>query len=215
MECIQYGQIRVWMLDAYKNNKSYFFAEVFALHLVDEELSKTWRRPIWIEVFNRPMPCFFLGSYPVYWVWEWKGFGYASDAFWGNRWAIGLEPFIPLVDMGIFRDIAPDRWELYLKPDVIEQYKAQELQLRARKNWQIVCLAKNYPPEEVKPKRIVSTPRGPGTPDLPWTDIKLPTIDKPESMPPKPPQMQLHFYEIDHNTIGLEIHYPAQLYQKG
>jgi len=211
LECSLYGQVRIHMLDAYKNNKCYFFAQVFALHMLDEELSKLYGRPIMVEVFNKPMPCFFLGSHPLYWVWEWKGFGYANDAFWGNRWAIGLEPFIPLVDMGIFRDIAPDRWEIYLKPDVIEQYKAQKYQLEERKKWQMLCLAKNYPREEVKPTRIVQTPRGPGTYDLPIPNIKLPTIDAPPFPPGTAWRMVIEFWQTDQNTLDSRIHYPAAL----
>lgn len=209
-ECQTYGQIRVHMLDAYKNNKSYFFAEVFALHLVDEELSKIKGRPVWVEVFNRPMPCFFLGSYPVYWVLDAKGFGYASDTVMGKRWAIGLEPFIPNVDMGLFRDIAEDRWDLYLKPDVIETYRAQKQRLFERKRWQQLCLEKNYPPEVKKPSRTTRTPRGPGTIETPWTELKPPPVEMPaqpaEAMPPR---MWIEFSDLAPDRWQCKIWYPS------
>jgi len=215
MECQYYSQFSLWMLHAYKNNKCYYFVQVRALQEIDEKMSEVFGKPVWIETFDKPMPCFFVGSYPLYWVREWQGFGYANDTKWGTRWALTTEPFIPGVDMGLFRDIAPERWDIYLKKEVIAEYRAQLKALQALKTWQEDCKRKNYDPEPEKPPTI-KTPRGPGTMDIPISQITPPPLETipPEKMLFPPYRMTIDISQKDYQTIVAVITYPATLYKK-
>ena len=216
LRCEAYYGVDLWMIHAYKNNKTYVFMEVTSL--LEE---KPGQVPRLIDLISTGKQiCFFLGVYPNYWsrkenrlLWV-NAFPSPPDPM--NFWAIGTTPFIPGVDMGIFKQLDPGRWEHYISPENIKIYQAQKATLAYQAAWQKECLRKKYPPEEVKPKRIVKTPKGPGTYDLPMSELTLPAIDMPAQTEDEVkagawpwPKLYLTFSQIDQNTLGLIIDSPA------
>lgn len=216
LECKAYYQVNLWMIHAFKPNKTYAFMEVTIL--LEE---KPGQRPRLINlVITGQQICFFLGTYPNYWSRKENRLLWVSAFPWPPNpmefWAIGTTPFIPGIDMGIFTQLDPSRWEHYVSAENIKTYKSQKATLDYYAAWQKECLRKNYPPEEVKPKRIVSTPKGPGTYDLPMSEITPPVIDAAAQTEDEiqagawpRPRLWLTFWQPDQNTLSLTIDSPA------
>lgn len=139
-------------------------------------------RKVWYPKVGK-YECFFLGKYPVFWGMKYQSWLYAHTVNEGMYYPFGHMGFIPGIDMGIFRDVSPDRWSLYISADNIIIYKRQTLFWNNWIEYHRACVAKNYPSERPLKPRWVKMPYG----YMPWQGEPMSKLKPPSPDSPRPP----------------------------
>lgn len=204
--CTKYFVVGVHWFFNPKNASTYYFASGYP------KMRDPYARDLWPDWVIDPSKreCFFLGKYPVWWAQFSRTWCYSHLIQPGPLYPLPHEGYIRNVNMRIFKELPPDRWDEYATADEIQDYKRQIEFWEGWLNWQNHCLGINYPREYIPPDRW---------PGPPLQSLRLPSPDTPAVIPVPPAEpglpgapgpvktpLVLTFSEVlDHLILEMEL----------
>lgn len=205
-ECPGVNVIRISVLDCYRNNQTYYFAECYPV----DPAQPFSLEPTIIYPGQKPPFCAYLGRYPLYWDFGLHGLTMAHNTQLTPRFAIGMKGFLPGVSMDQFLAFDRETLKFYYSKEQLDEWAAQQAILKYRATWLTQCNSTHYDPEPFTPKINISTPFAPATfDDTPITELTLPLPDQAPTDPAKiamtmAPTLTLWYWQ-DLNELWMEI----------